>query len=86
VAVSFIGGRNRSTRRKPPTCRKSLTNFITYNRNNKGIFIENKDVNGKLKRGGDSKPKALMEKKQVYLFFNKKLLIFEGIYFFQYLF
>jgi hypothetical protein len=29
VAVSFIGGGNRSTRRKPPTCRKSPTNFIT---------------------------------------------------------
>jgi len=29
VAVSFIGGGNRSTRRKPPTYRKSLTNFIT---------------------------------------------------------
>jgi hypothetical protein len=29
VAVSFIVGRNRRTRRKPPTCRKSLTNFIT---------------------------------------------------------
>jgi hypothetical protein len=28
--VSFIGGGNRSTRRKPPTCRKSLTNFITF--------------------------------------------------------
>jgi len=28
VAVSFIGGRNGSTRRKPPTCRKSLTNFM----------------------------------------------------------
>jgi hypothetical protein len=27
MAVSYIGGRNR---RKPPTCRKSLTNFITY--------------------------------------------------------
>jgi hypothetical protein len=26
--VSFIGGRNRSTRGKPPTCRKSLINFI----------------------------------------------------------
>jgi len=26
VAVSFIGGGNRSTRRKPPTYRKSLTN------------------------------------------------------------
>ncbi len=26
---SFIGGGNRRTRRKPPTCRKSLTNFIT---------------------------------------------------------
>jgi hypothetical protein len=29
VAISFIGGGNRSSRRKPPTCRKSLTNFIT---------------------------------------------------------
>jgi len=29
VAVSFIGGGNRSTRRKPSTCHKSLTNFIT---------------------------------------------------------
>jgi hypothetical protein len=30
VAVSSIGGGNRSTLRKPPTCRKSLTNFIRY--------------------------------------------------------
>jgi hypothetical protein len=29
VVVSFIGGGNWSTRRKPLTCRKSLTNFIT---------------------------------------------------------
>jgi hypothetical protein len=29
VAVSFIGGKNRRTRRKPLTSRKSLTNFIT---------------------------------------------------------
>ena len=29
VAVSVIGGGNRSTRRKPPTCCISLTNFIT---------------------------------------------------------
>jgi len=30
VAVRFIGGGNGNTgRRKPPTCRKSLTNFIT---------------------------------------------------------
>jgi len=30
VEVSFIfGGNNRCTRRKPQTCRKSLTNFIT---------------------------------------------------------
>jgi len=33
--ISFISWRsvgegNRSTRRKPPTCRKSLPNFITY--------------------------------------------------------
>ena len=29
VAVSFIDGGNRKTRRKPPTCLLSLTNFIT---------------------------------------------------------
>jgi len=29
VAISFIGGGNRRTMRKPSTCRKSLTNFIT---------------------------------------------------------
>jgi len=29
VAVIFIGGGNQSTRRKPQTYRKSLTNFIT---------------------------------------------------------
>jgi hypothetical protein len=28
VAVSFIVGGNRSTWRKPPTCCKSLTNFL----------------------------------------------------------
>jgi len=29
VAISFIGGGNRNTRRKPPTCTKSLTNLMT---------------------------------------------------------
>ena len=29
VVVSFIGGGNRSTQRKPPIYHKSLTNFIT---------------------------------------------------------
>ena len=29
VAVSFNGGGNQNTLRKPPTCRKYLTNFIT---------------------------------------------------------
>jgi len=29
VTVSFIDGGNQSTRRKPPTCHKSLTKFIT---------------------------------------------------------
>ena len=28
VVFSFIGGGNRCTRRKPSTCRKSMTNFI----------------------------------------------------------
>jgi len=30
VAVTFIDGWHRSTQRKPPTCSKSPTNFITY--------------------------------------------------------
>jgi hypothetical protein len=30
VAVSYIGGGSRRTKRKPTTCHKSLTNFITY--------------------------------------------------------
>ena len=30
MAVNFIEGGNRSTRKNPPTCQKSLTNFITY--------------------------------------------------------
>ena len=30
MAVSFIGGGNRSTRRKPPPCRKSMTNIMLY--------------------------------------------------------
>jgi len=29
-SVSFIGEWSRSTRRKPPSCHKSLTNFITW--------------------------------------------------------
>jgi hypothetical protein len=29
VKVKFIGGGNQSTRRKSPTCRKSLASFIT---------------------------------------------------------
>ena len=29
VVVSFVDGGNRSTKRKPPNCRKSLTKFIT---------------------------------------------------------
>jgi len=29
IAVNFIGGGNRRTRRKQPTCRKSLANFNT---------------------------------------------------------
>jgi hypothetical protein len=29
MAISFSGGRNRSTRREPPTMGKQLVNFIT---------------------------------------------------------
>jgi hypothetical protein len=28
MAVSFVCGGNQNIRRKPPTCRKSMTNFI----------------------------------------------------------
>jgi len=30
VGVSFIGGGHRTTRRKPPTCRKSLTTLLHH--------------------------------------------------------
>ena len=30
MAVRFIGGGNQKTQRKPPTCHKPLTNFITF--------------------------------------------------------
>jgi len=30
VAVSFIGRGKQSIRQKSPSCRKALTNFITY--------------------------------------------------------
>jgi hypothetical protein len=30
INFSFIGGGNQIKQRKPPTCRKSLTNFILY--------------------------------------------------------
>ena len=39
VAVSFIGGNYRSTRRKPPICRKSLTNFVTFVIYNLTVFL-----------------------------------------------
>jgi hypothetical protein len=29
MSILIIGGGNRITQRKPPTCRKALTNFIT---------------------------------------------------------
>jgi hypothetical protein len=29
MAISFIGGGNRSAQRKPPICQKSPSNFIT---------------------------------------------------------
>ena len=31
ISISFIRGENWSTRRKPLTCRKSLTNFLSHN-------------------------------------------------------
>jgi hypothetical protein len=41
VVVSFIGGGNLSARRKPLTCRKSLTNLFKLPRiTKKGRFIQ----------------------------------------------
>jgi hypothetical protein len=54
VAVTFIGGGNRSTRRKPPTCRKSLTNFSTKVWRNQGVIRSRKSkdrqYNGRTKK------------------------------------
>ena len=50
VVVSFIDGGNQSTRRKPPTCRKSLTNLITlcyieYTSEMKYVVNQNRKLN-----------------------------------------
>jgi hypothetical protein len=39
VVVSFIGGGNLITQRKPPTCRKSLINFIIVLRYDECSFL-----------------------------------------------
>jgi len=45
VAISFIGGGHQSTRRKPPTCCKSLTNFIMlYRGDDMKSFHHNKTL------------------------------------------
>jgi hypothetical protein len=38
MAVSFIGGGKRSTRRKPLTCRKPLINFSQISQFNQGVY------------------------------------------------
>jgi hypothetical protein len=46
VAVSVIGGGNRSTRKKPPTCRKSLdVLYYCLKRPCKIVFIHKKTIN-----------------------------------------
>ena len=44
VAVSFIGGGNRSTRRKPLTCRKSFDLFMVYISECKQQLIKNYEI------------------------------------------
>jgi hypothetical protein len=44
VAVSFIGGGNWNTRRKPPTCCKTLTNFMTIIKRSKGRITSTETV------------------------------------------
>jgi hypothetical protein len=48
VAVSFIGGRNRSTRRKPPTCRNitdKLYHIMLYQCTSPSAGLKNKHDN-----------------------------------------
>jgi hypothetical protein len=44
VAVSCIDGGNRRTRRKPPTCRKSLRRVWGYQRGNQNPYIEEEQI------------------------------------------
>ena len=39
MATSFSGGRNRSTRREPPTMGKQLVNFITCGCESSALFF-----------------------------------------------
>jgi hypothetical protein len=57
VAVSFIGGGNQSTRRKPPTCRKSLTNYKTFTQQDKICAksdISSEAIDGEVKEKEDN--------------------------------
>ena len=47
LEASFIGGGNRSTQRKPPTYRKSVTNFLSHNVASSTLHNE-RDSNSKL--------------------------------------
>jgi hypothetical protein len=55
VVVSFIGGGNRSTRRKPPSYRKSLTNFMQIYHAWEGflgkILVERRKISRAERRG-----------------------------------
>jgi hypothetical protein len=41
MAICFIGGRNRSTRGKPPTMGKELISFITWDCESSVLFFSN---------------------------------------------
>ena len=77
MAVSFIGGGNRSTRRKSPTCRKSLTNFITYlvwdHRQveiHDGLNLHNKDIK--------AVEQVIMTKMRLLYFYKSTLFFFSS--------
>ena len=50
MAVRCISGRNRSTRRVPAACRKSLTNFIRVHLAMSVCIMKKKNVDSKFKR------------------------------------
>jgi hypothetical protein len=77
VAVSFIGGGNRCSQRKPLTYHKSLTNFIIYMYNNWNIV-----ESGVKHRNPNYSPKYLLKCTETPQIFNNLYQSMIGILFY----